>query len=314
MTAAPSSSRPASLDIEILAGFNAHQRTDKGFGPALGPSGGGARDRAFRASRLCGRAGPLRLGFRAGRSGHPGRSFLPAGPRSAALTTAIILGRDRRMAGAAARRSGGRPLAPARRSRRLLRPADRHALSAEIAVEQHLLAERRWARIGARIASSTRLIGGNVEARWSGAQDDRSDHDVQPVEATGGEEARDRIGAAFDQNAAKAALGERGEYGGRRNPSVRPPPAARSPRRRQLRPRVASPVTTSRRIPSAASTRAVAGNRPLGSTMTRAGLGPSTRRTVNCGSSAIAVPTPMTTASTSARRRCRWARPASPLM
>ena len=26
------------LDIEILAGFNAHQRTDKGFGPALGPS------------------------------------------------------------------------------------------------------------------------------------------------------------------------------------------------------------------------------------------------------------------------------------
>jgi hypothetical protein len=26
------------LDIEILAGFNAHQRTDKGFGPALGPT------------------------------------------------------------------------------------------------------------------------------------------------------------------------------------------------------------------------------------------------------------------------------------
>jgi hypothetical protein len=26
------------LDIEVLAGFNAHQRTDKGFGPALGPT------------------------------------------------------------------------------------------------------------------------------------------------------------------------------------------------------------------------------------------------------------------------------------
>ena len=30
---------PDSLDLEIVACFNAHQRTDKGFGPALGPSG-----------------------------------------------------------------------------------------------------------------------------------------------------------------------------------------------------------------------------------------------------------------------------------
>src|SRR5262249_57367613 len=29
---------PARLDVELLAGFNLHQRTDKGFGPALGPS------------------------------------------------------------------------------------------------------------------------------------------------------------------------------------------------------------------------------------------------------------------------------------
>ena len=69
-------------------------------------------------------------------------------------------------------------------------------------------------------------------------------------------------------------------------------------------------VTTNRRMPSAASTRAAGGNRPFGSRTTRAGLGPSTRRTVNCGSSAIAVPTPITTASTSARSRCRWASPA----
>jgi hypothetical protein len=29
---------PARLDVELLAGFNLHQRTDKGFGPALGPT------------------------------------------------------------------------------------------------------------------------------------------------------------------------------------------------------------------------------------------------------------------------------------
>ena len=29
---------PARLDVELLVGFNLHQRTDKGFGPALGPS------------------------------------------------------------------------------------------------------------------------------------------------------------------------------------------------------------------------------------------------------------------------------------
>ena len=39
---------------------------------------------------------------------------------------------------------------------------------------------------------------------------------MQPVEAAGGEEARHRVGAAFDQDPAEAALGERGEDGGRR--------------------------------------------------------------------------------------------------
>ena len=47
---------------------------------------------------------------------------------------------------------------------------------------------------------------------------------------------------------------------------------------------------------------------------TRAGCVPATRRTVNCGSSAIAVPTPITTASTKARRRCKWVSPAGPLI
>jgi len=66
------------------------------------------------------------------------------------------------------------------------------------------------------------------------------------------------------------------------------------------------PQLTTRKVPGP--------SRPDGSRTTRAGLGPATRRTVNCGSSATAVPTPTTIASTRARRRCRWARPAGPLM
>ena len=49
--------------------------------------------------------------------------------------------------------------------------------------------------------------------------------------------------------------------------------------------------------------RALCGSRPRGSTTTRTGLGPLTRRTVSCGSSLHAVSTPTTTASTRARRR-----------
>ena len=70
------------LDRELLAGFNAHQRTDKGFGPALGPSGGGARHRAVRACRLFGRRRADPIGF-SGRTIGPCRMrSLPAGPRS----------------------------------------------------------------------------------------------------------------------------------------------------------------------------------------------------------------------------------------
>ena len=67
------------------------------------------------------------------------------------------------------------------------------------------------ARIGARIASLDPLDRRQREARSPAAEDDRGDQDMQPVEAAGGEEARDRVGAAFDQNAAEAALGERGD-------------------------------------------------------------------------------------------------------
>ncbi len=72
MTAGPSPSRPARSTREILAGFNAHQRTDKGFGPALGPAAAARARRALRAFRLHRRAGPFRLGVRPEDRDHPG--------------------------------------------------------------------------------------------------------------------------------------------------------------------------------------------------------------------------------------------------
>ena len=69
-----------------------------------------------------------------------------------------------------------------------------------------------------------------------------------------------------------------------------------------------------RRVPSAVRTRASGGSRPRGSSTMRAGLGPATRRTVSCGSSATAVPMPTKTPSTSARSLWRCANPAGPLM
>ena len=46
------------------------------------------------------------------------------------------------------------------------------------------------------------------KARPAGAEDDRRDHDMQPVEASRCQETRHRIGAAFDQHAAHAPLGK----------------------------------------------------------------------------------------------------------
>ena len=48
-----------------------------------------------------------------------------------------------------------------------------------------------------------------VEARPSGADNDRRDNHVQPIKTTGGEKARNRLGSALDQYAAQSALGKR---------------------------------------------------------------------------------------------------------
>ena len=61
-------------------------------------------------------------------------------------------------------------------------------------------------------------------------------------------------------------------------------------------------VISSRRTPSSANNFAQPPSRLLGSMTARAGLRPGTCRTVSCGLSASAVPTPTTTASTSARK------------
>ena len=95
------------LDSEILAGFNAHQRTDKGFGPALGPTAAARAIERFEHFGYSVVAGPLRLGVRAGRSRHPGRAVCRLG-RGRRADHAVIVRRDRGWLGAAARRSGGR--------------------------------------------------------------------------------------------------------------------------------------------------------------------------------------------------------------
>ena len=68
---------PHDLDEAALAAFNAHQRSDKGLGPALGPEAG---------ARLC------ELARRSGYGALEGRSPWRLGPADRALTTALVRG------------------------------------------------------------------------------------------------------------------------------------------------------------------------------------------------------------------------------
>ena len=61
------------LDAAIMSAVNAHQRTDKGFGPALGPSAAAAAISRFEALGYSVAARHLRLGDRNGRPGDPDR-------------------------------------------------------------------------------------------------------------------------------------------------------------------------------------------------------------------------------------------------
>ena len=126
-------------DAEVVAAVNAHQRRDKGFGPALGPAAPQAAIENF------GRVGyeissrSSRLDLRAAGSRHskrnPGR-FRYGGPRNGA-------GADRHcgLVGAPQRLHRRWTFVDLRRSRRPVRLADRNPLSRKIAVEQNFVLE-----------------------------------------------------------------------------------------------------------------------------------------------------------------------------
>src|SRR5262249_5363945 len=95
---------------------------------------GGAGRRAVPAFRIRAGARPLGLGIRTRRSGHSGRPLCRLGGVGA-VDHGLVGRRDRGMACAASRPSGRRPFELAHWSRRHFCPADRHPLSAEIAVE-----------------------------------------------------------------------------------------------------------------------------------------------------------------------------------
>ena len=299
-------------DAAIVAAVNTHQRTDKGFGPALGPAAAPTAIARFEAARLFGRAAARRIG-RLVRTTARSRCEMLSGWAAAAREIGGIALAD--IVGWLTRRRDGdrRPFINPRRSRRYFRAADRHALSGQVAVEQHLVVEPMHAH-----RRQQRLVGAfdrrQRKRAAAGAEDDRRDHDVQPVEAVRGKKARHGVGAALDQDAAQPTLGQRDQDRGRRDLSV----ASRQLARSRCRPATAdvrrSSVTTSRRTPSRRKKLRAGWQPAAGSITTRAGCGPATRRTVSCGSSASAVPTPTTTASTRARSRCRWASPAGPLM
>ena len=77
------------FDRKIVAAVNAHQRTDKGFGPALGPDAAGAASGAVRARRLRGGSGRGRLAVRARRPRDPDRNHCPDGRQPRATPAAL---------------------------------------------------------------------------------------------------------------------------------------------------------------------------------------------------------------------------------
>ena len=108
------------FDAEILAAFNLHQRTDKGFGPALGPDAAARAVERFAALGYSVVEG--RSDWVSSRTIAPFRMrCFPAGPMLGPLTIAADGRCNRAMARRAPRRFGRRPLEPARRSPGYLR-------------------------------------------------------------------------------------------------------------------------------------------------------------------------------------------------
>ncbi len=300
---------PASQhDAAVIAAVNRHQGTDKGFGPALGPTAAAVAPQRFRAAGFTVTAGPS--DWVCAPHDRAIQMELLAGWASAAGEIGVA-GRDRRrLARRTARPRRGRPLAYAGRSRRCLRAADGAALSRQVAVEQHFGAQH--VRDGVRrSACSQRVIGARSRLarpppRMIGATTtwSRSRQRASRKRAT-------VAGPAFDEDAPQPAVrkalqdvarvdaaagcrqddvldaGRRSGSGGR---DQQPPHAilAQRPRRgRQPAARIDDDAGRARPVDA-----------------------PHRQQR----SSAIAVPTPTTTASIRARSRCRWSSPSAPLM
>ena len=197
------------LDAAVIAAINAHQRTDKGFGPALGPAAADAAIARFES-----------LGY----SVKHGRSDWVIGPQDQDMQNEILAGwahaaREidaltlagyRGLADTAPRHRCRRTLITPRRSCRRLCNADRNALSRQIAVVQHFVFDLMDMH-----GHTQRLIGAfdrrQREAGVPRTKNDRRHHHVQPIETTGGKKSRYRHGAAFDQHPAKPMAGQRGK-------------------------------------------------------------------------------------------------------
>ena len=270
-----------------------------------GPRAGAGARRRRRRWRGRWRRGAMRCGWRRARGG--------SGPARRRCTRRWSPGSRRRRERRAwrRRRPGVRRGVAASGLALHGRPSRRAGLAGggERAVEDHVGVEAvdvglRPERVGE--AGDRR----GAQARGAGADDERRDGDVQPLQQAGVEEAGDGHAAALDEDAREAALGEGGADGGGGDPAVGGGELDHLDARRGAG--AAQDWTTRRRTPSGRSTRASSGRRPRGSITTRAGLGPSTRRTVRRGSSPSAVRTPTTTASASARQRWRWRRPSGP--
>ena len=176
------------LDIEIVAAVNRHQRTDKGFGPALGPSAAEASG-IFKRRRLSS-SRAVRLGVRRGRRESSARCCRlgRCGARtwrSAGRTTLRIGWRG----GCEASPPAAQPCASVTSisSRCRCRSAERRGRS------RTELRRRGRARASASASPDRSFRSARGCNSRAGADDDRRDHHMQPVEAPGGKEPRNGI-------------------------------------------------------------------------------------------------------------------------
>ena len=108
------------LDEKIVAAVNAHQRTDKGFGPALGPSAAQTAIERFEQLGYAVVQGPSDWVFQPGDQRDPDGDADRLGGRGARDRRSAAGGRGG-LAEAAPRTGRGGPLDHPRRSRRFLR-------------------------------------------------------------------------------------------------------------------------------------------------------------------------------------------------